>query len=86
MSVDTSTWVQDACKIFDDHAGELGWTRHIYSDQLRALVAERDTLRAQLTTARAEALEEAAQYVDHLSVGHANHIRALITPPKETDQ
>lgn len=59
-----SAWVKDACELFDQHAQELGWQRHIYSDNLRALLSERDALRAQLQAARDEALEEAATRCD----------------------
>jgi hypothetical protein len=37
-------WIEDACKIFDDHAESLGWSRHIYSDHLRALLARIERL------------------------------------------
>lgn len=32
-----SAWIEDACEIFDAHAQDLGWARHIYSEKLRAL-------------------------------------------------
>lgn len=32
-----SEWIEDACQIFDAHAQNLGWGRHIYSENLRAL-------------------------------------------------
>lgn len=37
-------WTEDACKIFDDHAKDLGWNKHIYSDRLRDLLARVDEL------------------------------------------
>lgn len=58
-----SAWVNDACELFDQHAQDLGWQRHIYSDNLRTLLAERDALRAQLQAARDEALEDAAYHI-----------------------
>ncbi|WP_341204817.1 hypothetical protein [uncultured Sulfitobacter sp.] len=30
-------WIEDACQIFDTHAQNLGWARHVYSEKLRAL-------------------------------------------------
>ena len=60
-----SAWVNDACELFDQHAQELGWQRHIYSDNIRALLSERDALRAQLQAARDGALEEAAYQAQH---------------------
>lgn len=32
-----SAWIEYACEIFDAHAQDLGWARHIYSEKLRAL-------------------------------------------------
>lgn len=39
--------INDMCKLFDAEAEALGWPRHVYSDQLRALAAERDALQSE---------------------------------------
>ncbi|SLN36164.1 hypothetical protein AQS8620_01285 [Aquimixticola soesokkakensis] len=43
-----AAWIDDACEIFDDHAQNLGWARHVYSDNLRALSARVVELEAAL--------------------------------------
>jgi len=58
-------WIDDACAIFDGHAKDLGWVSHIYSQNLRELVAKNDRLtsEAQAATEKAvaDALREAAR-------------------------
>lgn len=64
-------WIDDACAIFDGHAKDLGWVSHIYSQNLRELVAKNDRLtsEAQAATekAAADALRDAVRVVRDMS-------------------
>ena len=42
---DTNTdhWIEHACNIFGNHAKDLGWNDHVYSERLRALAAYQAT-------------------------------------------
>ena len=53
-------WVDDACYIFDNYAKGLGWNSHIYSERLRSIITERDSLQAEneLLKAQLEAARE----------------------------
>jgi len=60
-----SHWIEHACQLFDDHAKSEGWKRHIYSDNLRALLVETTTLQARIAkleaaTSRADTLLKVA--------------------------
>ena len=54
-------WVEEACKMFDAEAHDLGWGSHVYSKYLRDLTAERDALAAELRDARMSELAALGQ-------------------------